>query len=94
MIADDGAQVGIIPTSEALRMGGANSEMDAASTEVLLEIAVFRPGTIRKTARRLSLPSEASYRFERGVDQVGSVYAMGRVSTMDAPPRSASPTRA
>ena len=50
--------------------------MDAASTEVLLEIAVFRPGTIRKTARRLSLPSEASYRFERGVDQVGSVYAM------------------
>jgi len=66
------------PVALAGVMGGANSEMDAASTEVLLEIAVFRPGTIRKTARRLSLPSEASYRFERGVDQVGSVYAMHR----------------
>ena len=67
------------PVALAGVMGGANSEMDAASTEVLLECAVFRPGAIRKTARRLSLPSEASYRFERGVDQVGSVYAMAPV---------------
>ncbi|MHC1713707.1 MAG: phenylalanine--tRNA ligase subunit beta [Solidesulfovibrio sp.] len=66
------------PVALAGVMGGANSEMDGASTDVLLECAVFRPGTIRKTARRLSLPSEASYRFERGVDQVGSVYAMNR----------------
>jgi phenylalanyl-tRNA synthetase beta chain len=66
------------PVALAGVMGGVNSEMDETSTEVLLETAIFRPGTIRKTARRLSLPSEASYRFERGVDQVGSVYAMNR----------------
>jgi len=66
------------PVALAGVMGGANSEMDATSTDVLLECAIFRPGTIRKTARRLSLPSEASYRFERGVDQVGSVFAMDR----------------
>jgi len=66
------------PVALAGVMGGANSEMAADSTDVLLECAVFRPGAIRKTARRLSLPSEASYRFERGVDQVGSVYAMNR----------------
>ena len=66
------------PVALAGVMGGANSEMEAGSTEVLLECAVFRPGTIRKTVRRLALPSEASYRFERGVDQVGSVYAMNR----------------
>jgi phenylalanyl-tRNA synthetase beta chain len=66
------------PVALAGVMGGLNSEMGDASTDVLLECAVFRPGAIRKTARRLSLPSEASYRFERGVDQVGSVYAMHR----------------
>lgn len=66
------------PVALAGVMGGANSEMEATSTDVLLECAIFRPGAIRKTARRLSLPSEASYRFERGVDQVGSVYAMHR----------------
>ncbi len=66
------------PVALAGVMGGANSEMEAGSSEVLLECAVFRPGSIRKTARRLSLPSEASYRFERGVDQPGSVYAMNR----------------
>lgn len=66
------------PVALAGVMGGANSEMEAGSTDVLLECAIFRPGSIRKTARRLSLPSEASYRFERGVDQVGSVYAMHR----------------
>jgi len=57
------------PVGLAGVMGGANTEMHAGSTNVLLEAAVFRPGTIRKTARRLALPSDASYRFERGVDQ-------------------------
>ncbi len=59
-------------------MGGAETEISEATTDVLLECAVFRPGTIRKTARRLGLPSEASYRFERGVDQVGSRLALER----------------
>ncbi len=70
------------PVALAGVMGGAVSEMAADSTDVLLECAIFRPGAIRKTARRLALPSEASYRFERGVDQVGSVYAMHRAVSL------------
>ncbi len=72
------------PVALAGVMGGANSSISDASTEVLLECAVFRPGTIRKTARRLALPSEASYRFERGVDQVGSLFALERAAQLMA----------
>jgi phenylalanyl-tRNA synthetase beta chain len=70
------------PVGLAGVMGGANSEMTAQSTEVFLECAVFDPAVIRKTARRLGIPSEASYRFERGVDQVGSAYALDRAVSL------------
>jgi phenylalanyl-tRNA synthetase beta chain len=72
------------PVALAGVMGGANSSITDASTEVLLECAIFRPGTIRKTARRLALPSESSYRFERGVDQVGSLFALERATQLMA----------
>ena len=72
------------PVALAGVMGGANSSITDESTEVLLECAIFRPGTIRKTARRLALPSEASYRFERGVDQVGSLFALERAAQLMA----------
>ncbi|MDP3428527.1 MAG: phenylalanine--tRNA ligase subunit beta [Humidesulfovibrio sp.] len=72
------------PVALAGVMGGANSSISEASTEVVLECAIFRPGTIRKTARRLALPSEASYRFERGVDQVGSLFALNRAAQLMA----------
>ncbi len=49
-------------------IGGANSEVDEETTEVILEAAHFDPVSIRRTARRLGLSTEASYRFERGVD--------------------------
>lgn len=49
-------------------MGGATSEVSDTTTRVLLEAATWEPTTIRKTARELKLPSEASRRFERGVD--------------------------
>ncbi len=75
---------GVKPVALAGVMGGANSEIHAGSSRVFLESAVFRPGTIRKTARRLSLPSEASYRFERGVDQLGSKRALDRAAAMIA----------
>ncbi|WP_338667523.1 phenylalanine--tRNA ligase subunit beta [Pseudodesulfovibrio methanolicus] len=65
-------------------MGGSNTEMHAGSTNVLLEAAVFRPGTIRKTARRLALPSEASYRFERGVDQQLNRFCIDRAAQLMA----------
>lgn len=72
------------PVALAGVMGGANSEMNDKSTNVLLEAAVFRPGTIRKTARRLALPSDASYRFERGVDQQMNRFAMDRAAQLMA----------
>ncbi|WP_207260399.1 phenylalanine--tRNA ligase subunit beta [Desulfovibrio sp. Huiquan2017] len=75
---------GVKPVALAGVMGGLNSEMGKASTNVLLEAAVFRPGTIRKTARRLSLPSEASYRFERGVDQIMTRFAQDRAAQLIA----------
>ncbi len=49
-------------------MGGLNSETTEATTSIFLEAAVFNPSFIRKTARRLALSSDASFRFERGVD--------------------------
>lgn len=72
------------PVGLAGVMGGANSEMHAGSSNVLLEAAVFRPGTIRKTARRLALPSDASYRFERGVDQVLNRFCIDRAAQLMA----------
>ena len=49
-------------------MGGLESEVTEATKNVMLEAAVFDPLTIRKTAARLSLHSESSQRYERGVD--------------------------
>lgn len=72
------------PVALAGVMGGANSEMQQGSSRVLLECAVFDPGTIRKTARRLALSSESSYRFERGVDQPGSSRALNRAAALMA----------
>lgn len=71
---------GVKPVALAGVMGGLNTEISDASRNVVVESAVFRPETIRKTARRLALASEASYRFERGVDQINSRFAMDRPS--------------
>ena len=49
-------------------MGGADSEITDATTDVLLESAYFLPSSIRKTARALGMSTEASHRFERGTD--------------------------
>ncbi|MGM0610959.1 MAG: phenylalanine--tRNA ligase subunit beta [Thermodesulfobacteriota bacterium] len=70
------------PVALAGVMGGKNTEINAESSNVLLECAVFNPPTIRKTARRLALSSEASFRFERGVDQVGAEFAVNRAAAM------------
>ncbi|MBU0946272.1 MAG: phenylalanine--tRNA ligase subunit beta [Proteobacteria bacterium] len=63
-------------------MGGLNSEVTAKTTNILLESACFNPISIRRTARRLNLPSEASYRFERGVDPDGCLTAMERAVSL------------
>jgi phenylalanyl-tRNA synthetase beta chain len=59
-------------------MGGAESEVTAATTDVLLESAEFAPLSIRNTARRLNLHSDSSYRFERGLDPEGVDWASRR----------------
>ena len=63
VIADDSG-----PVALAGVMGGASTEVTAATTELLLESARFDPVSVARTARRHKLPSEASKRFERGVD--------------------------
>ena len=56
------------PVALAGVMGGEDSEVTDATTRILLESASFDSRAIRRTARRLGLHSEASHRFERGVD--------------------------
>ena len=56
------------PVGLAGVMGGASSEIGAGTTRVLLECAMFDPTTVRRAARRHGLHTEASHRFERGVD--------------------------
>ena len=56
------------PIALAGVMGGAETEIGAGTTRILLEAAHFTPTSVTRTARRHRLPSEASKRFERGVD--------------------------
>ena len=70
------------PIALAGVMGGAESEVSAATTSVLLESATFDPRSVRRTSKRLGLRSEASHRFERGVDPNGIPYASKRAATM------------
>jgi phenylalanyl-tRNA synthetase beta chain len=59
-------------------MGGADAEVDASTTDLVLESAYFRPTGIRRTSKALQLSSDSSYRFERGVDACGVVPAARR----------------
>ena len=56
------------PVAIAGVMGGIETEVSEKTVSILLEDAYFDPVTVRRTSRRLSLPSEASFRFERTVD--------------------------
>lgn len=56
------------PLAIAGVMGGAGSGVTGTTTDVLLEAAYFHPPSIRRTSHRLTLSSDSSYRFERGVD--------------------------
>jgi len=59
-------------------MGGLNSEITEDSTTVLIESAYFNPTMIRRSSKKLSLSTEASYRFERGIDIEGTDLALKR----------------
>jgi len=63
-------------------MGGLNSEIGASTQRVLIESAYFNPPSIRKTAKKLSLGTDASHRFERGVDPESTVKALDRAARL------------
>ncbi len=65
-------------------MGGLNSEIEDHTTRVLIEGAYFNPVSIRRTSRRLGLNTDASHRFERGVDPEGCVRAVNRAAKLMA----------
>jgi len=59
-------------------MGGEDSEISNATSDVLIESAYFNPASVRRTARVLGLHTEASHRFERGADPEGVLRAQER----------------
>jgi phenylalanyl-tRNA synthetase beta chain len=63
-------------------MGGSNSEISGKTRRILLESACFHPMTVRKTAKRLNISTEASQRFERGTDPNGTIAAADRASRL------------
>ena len=67
VIADEAAVIGIGGV-----MGGGGTEVTDATTDLVLECAWFEPARLRRTRRTLGLTTDASYRFERGVDLWGA----------------------
>ena len=63
-------------------MGGANTEISDATTAIALETAWFEPNGVRLTSQRLALRTEASARFERGVDPLGVDYSVARFAAL------------
>lgn len=63
-------------------MGGKESEVSETTTNVLLESAYFVPSTIRQTRKALDLSTDASYRFERGVDPLLQHVAIRRAALL------------
>ena len=61
-------------------MGGAETAVRSDTRDVLIECAHFNPSTVRRTARRLGLHSDSSYRFERGVDAGGLERSIDRAA--------------
>ena len=77
VIADADRPVGVAGV-----MGGADSEVSNATTTVVLEAAVFNGASIRRTSRALGLRSEASGRFERGVNSEMTPLALDRAAQL------------
>jgi len=65
-------------------MGGANTAAADGTTDILIESAHFHPSRVRLTAKRYGLKTEASYRFERGVDRLGVERAADRAARLIA----------
>lgn len=72
------------PVAIAGVMGGLNSEIETDTRNVLLESAYFNPVSIRKTSKKLGLNTDASHRFERGIDLQGTLVALDRATRLIA----------
>lgn len=76
----------ICNTEEAMCIGGVFGGLDSGVTEqttdVFLESACFHPTWIRKTARRFGLNTDASFRFERGLDANNTIYVLKRAALL------------
>lgn len=70
------------PVAIAGVMGGKETEIGDGTTSVLIEVAEFAPRSIRATARKLSLHSDSSYRFERGLDRHNLDWASRRCAQL------------
>ncbi|MBX3244411.1 MAG: phenylalanine--tRNA ligase subunit beta, partial [Acidobacteria bacterium] len=70
------------PIAVAGVMGGFDSGITESTTNVLLEVAYFKRESIRQTSRKLNLATEASYRFERGVDIENVINASDRATDL------------
>src|SRR5205814_332633 len=77
VVADQERAVGIAGV-----MGGEETGVTDSTKNILLEAAYFLPASVRRTARNLNLPSDASYRFERGVDPGMVLRASQRVTEL------------
>lgn len=72
------------PVAVAGVMGGENSEITDATSSVFIESAYFQPPSVRRTAKKLGISSDASYRFERGTDVNNVLYAVDRAAALIA----------
>ncbi len=63
-------------------MGGEETQVDSFTKDILLESAYFNPSSIRQTSKKLGLGTEASFRFEKGVDPFGVKRALDRASLL------------
>lgn len=63
-------------------MGGKNSEVTESTTKIILESAEFERKSIRKTKKELGLLTDASYRFERGIDSGSVEYALNKATSL------------
>ncbi len=70
------------PVALAGVMGGEETEINDSTSRVLIEAASFNPTSIRRTARRYNLPSEASQRFEKGVNPEAVTWSQDRAALL------------
>jgi len=71
---------GVGPVCVAGVMGGANSEVTTETTTIVLESANFNAVSVRRTSKKLGIPSESAARFEKGIDPNGTLIAAKRAA--------------